>query len=207
MIKLMLRYSIILLLIFFQAEFTFSQEKGKGIIEGLITDKETGDPLIGANIYLKNDISLGTTSDLNGKYRLELAPGEYEIAFSYTGMKVETRKITIIEGEELDINLNMLPFSYEFDEITISAGKYDQRPEQLMVSTEMIGKAVIEGKNTTDISTILNQVPGVNILDEEPQIRGGSGFTFGVGSKVAVILDDMPMINASAGKSISLIIR
>jgi len=196
----MLRYSIILLLFISQVGFSFSQEKGKGIVKGLLTDKETGDPLIGANIYLKNDITLGTTSDFNGNYKLELAPGDYEIAFSYTGMKVETRKVTVVEGEVIDINLNMLPFSYEFDEITISAGKYDQRPEQLMVSTEVIGKAVIQGKNTTDISTILNQVPGVNILDEEPQIRGGSGFTFGVGSKVAVILDDMPMINASAGK-------
>jgi outer membrane cobalamin receptor len=196
----MLRYSIILLLFISQVGFSFSQEKGKGIVKGLLTDKETGDPLIGANIYLKNDITLGTTSDFNGNYKFELAPGDYEIAFSYTGMKVETRKVTVVEGEVIDINLNMLPFSYEFDEITISAGKYDQRPEQLMVSTEVIGKAVIQGKNTTDISTILNQVPGVNILDEEPQIRGGSGFTFGVGSKVAVILDDMPMINASAGK-------
>ncbi len=196
----MLRYSIILFLLFSQVGFSFSQEKGKGVVRGLLTDKETGDPLIGANIYLKNDITLGTTSDLNGNYKLEIAPGDYEIAFSYTGMKVETRKVTVIEGEVIEINLNMLPFSYEFDEITISAGKYDQRPEQLMVSTEVIGKAVIQGKNTTDISTILNQVPGVNILDEEPQIRGGSGFTFGVGSKVAVILDDMPMINASAGK-------
>jgi iron complex outermembrane receptor protein len=65
----------------------------------------------------------------------------------------------------------------------------------MMVSTEVIGSAVIESKNTINIQSILKQVPGVNIVDEEPQIRGGSGFTFGVGSKVAVFIDNMPVTN------------
>jgi iron complex outermembrane receptor protein len=46
----------------------------------------------------------------------------------------------------------------------------------------------------------LDQTPGLNILDGEPQIRGGSGFTFGVGAKVAVIVDDMPMLSGDAGR-------
>jgi iron complex outermembrane receptor protein len=180
--------------------FSYSQSAGKGAIKGLITEKETGDPVIGANIYLKKEITTGTTSNIDGIYYLELVPGDYTIAFSYTGMKSETREIKIEDGKIIVINLNLEPFSYDFDEITISAGRYERTPEQLMVSTEMIGKAVIQAKNTVNISTVLDQMPGVNILDEEPQIRGGSGFTFGVGSKVAVILDDMPMINAAAGK-------
>ena len=178
----------------------FSQKEDKGGVRGLVTEKETGDPLIGANVYLQKDITTGTTTDKEGRYFLELNPGDYFISFSYTGMKTETRALNIKAGETQIINLNLNPFSYDFDEITISAGRYERTPEQLMVSTEVIGKAVIEAKNTTNISTILDQIPGVNILDEEPQIRGGSGFTFGVGSKVAVLLDDMPMINAAAGK-------
>jgi iron complex outermembrane receptor protein len=37
-------------------------------------------------------------------------------------------------------------------------------------------------------------------MDGEPQIRGGSGFTFGVGSKVAVLVDDMPILSGDAGR-------
>ena len=59
---------------------------------------------------------------------------------------------------------------------------------------------MIENKNTRSIETALDQTPGLNILDGEPQIRGGSGFTFGVGSKVAVIVDDMPMLSGDAGR-------
>jgi iron complex outermembrane receptor protein len=194
------KISLFLIILFFQSVLSFSQSSTTGILKGLITDKESGNPLIGANIYLKKDLTRGTTSLVDGTYRLELEPGNYIIVFSFTGMKSENREVKIVAGGETIINLNMLPFSHDFDEITISAGKYDRKPEELMVSTERISKAVIEAKNTITIETILDQIPGVNILDEEPQIRGGSGFTFGVGSKVAVILDGMPMINASAGK-------
>lgn len=199
MIKEKSRFFTVLLMLLFPF-LAFSQNAESGAIRGLITDKENGDPLIGANVYQKKDITAGTVTDLNGRYYLELKPGNYSITFSYTGMKAETREVAIKAGETQQINLNLEPFSYDFDEITISAGRYERTPEQLMVSTEIIGNKVIAAKNTTNISTILDQVPGVNILDEEPQIRGGSGFTFGVGSKVAVILDDMPMINAAAGK-------
>jgi iron complex outermembrane receptor protein len=65
---------------------------------------------------------------------------------------------------------------------------------------EVIKPEIIENKNTRSIETILDQTPGLNILDGEPQIRGGSGFTFGVGSKVAVIVDDMPMLSGDAGR-------
>ena len=59
---------------------------------------------------------------------------------------------------------------------------------------------LIENKNTTDIQTILDYTPGLNILDGEPQIRGGSGFTFGVGSKVGVFVDDMPVLSGDANR-------
>ena len=145
----------LLALVVFLPLLCASQSEGKGTLKGLITEKESGDPLIGANIYLKNDITIGTTTDIDGKYSMELAPGEYSISFSYTGMKLETRLVLIEAGETIVLNLNLLPFSYDFDEITISAGRYERSPEQLMVTTEMVGKAVIEAKNTITIATVL----------------------------------------------------
>ena len=58
----------------------------------------------------------------------------------------------------------------------------------------------MKSKNTRSVETILEMTPGLTILDQEPQIRGGSGFTFGVGSKVAVFVDDMPVVAGDAGK-------
>ena len=58
----------------------------------------------------------------------------------------------------------------------------------------------MENKGTRNITTVLDLTPGLNIMDNEPQIRGGSGFTFGVGSKVAVLVDDMPMLSGEGGR-------
>jgi len=65
---------------------------------------------------------------------------------------------------------------------------------------EIIKPDIIQSKNVTNITTILDYAPGLNILDGEPQIRGGSGFTFGVGSKVGIFIDDMPLLSGDASR-------
>ena len=46
---------------------------------------------------------------------------------------------------------------------------------------------------------ILEKTSGISILDGQPSIRGGSGFSYGVGSRVLMLVDDLPMISADAG--------
>ena len=98
------------------------------------------------------------------------------------------------------MNIEMVPFSVQFDEVVIRAGKFDKPLEEQTVSVSVMQSKMIEAKNTRSIETILDMTPGLTILDQEPQIRGGSGFTFGVGSKVAVFVDDMPVVAGDAGK-------
>jgi len=84
--------------------------------------------------------------------------------------------------------------------VEVRVSKFDRPIEDITVSMEVLKPILIENKNTRSIETALDYTPGLNILDNEPQIRGGSGFTFGVGSKVAVLIDDMPMISGDAGR-------
>ncbi len=97
------------------------------------------------------------------------------------------------QGRSSERNILLEPFVSQLQGVEIKAGKFDRPIEEQTVSMEIIKADLIEAKNTQNIQTILDYTPGLNILDNEPQIRGGSGFTFGVGSKVAVLVDDMPM--------------
>ena len=171
-----------------------------GVLSGRITDKETDEPLLGANIYTKKDLSIGAVSDFNGYYSISLPPGEYTFTISFTGMKTTNRTVTIKSGEVTKLNVKMEPFSVQFNEVVIRAGSFERKLEEQTASIEVMKPRLIEARNTRSVSTILNLTPGVTILDEEPQIRGGSGFTFGVGSKVGVFIDDMPIITGDAGK-------
>ena len=66
---------------------------------------------------------------------------------------------------------------------------------------EVIKPSLIENKNTTNIQTAMEQVPGVNITDGQANIRGGSGWSYGAGTRVQVLVDDMPLISGDAGQA------
>jgi iron complex outermembrane receptor protein len=186
------------LVFLFISFFTFSQ--GKGWVVGRIVDKETKKSLPGANIYLQHNKQVGAVSDFNGYYQLHADAGKVVMVFSFTGMKTIEREIEIIKDSVVNIDVSMEIFSNQFKDVVIKAGKFDKRPEEQTVSIEILKSRLIDARNTTSIETTLNLTPGLTILDEEPQIRGGSGFTFGVGSKVAVFVDDMPVMSGDNGK-------
>ncbi len=195
-----MRYkNVFTFLLFFLLYANLSAQEN-GILTGRITDKENGEPLVGANIYTKDKLTLGAVSDFNGHYSISLLPGEYTFIISFTGMKTVNFSVTIESNITTSLHVEMEPFSTQFDEVVVRAGRFDKSLEEQTASIEVMKPRLIEARNTRSVETILDLTPGVTILDEEPQIRGGSGFTFGVGSKVGVFIDDIPIITGDAGK-------
>jgi len=172
----------------------------QGTFRGSVKDRQTGEPLVGANIILKLDRSFGTAADVDGEFRLLLSPGFYIFEITFTGMKSDSVSFRIEAGQVVERTILLDPFVSQLQGVEITAGKFERPIEEMTVSMEIIKADLIEAKNTQNIQTILDYTPGLNILDNEPQIRGGSGFTFGVGSKVAVLVDDMPMLSGDAGR-------
>ena len=196
--KHFLLFNIIIFTLLFSVS-SFGQNE-KGFFAGRVLDKETGEALVGANIYLKSNLTVGEVSDFNGYFSIPMDPGTYEFIVSFTGMKKEHITVNIKSKETTYKTINMVPFSVQFQEVEIRAGKFEKKIEDQTVSVDVLKPKMIEDRNTRSVETVLNMAPGVTILDEEPQIRGGSGFTFGVGSKVGVFIDDMPIITGDAGK-------
>lgn len=184
------------LLFLFFSIFSQAQE---GVLKGTVTD-EDGEPIVGSSVIFKKDVTIGTLSDFDGKYQLILPVGEVKIVCRFTSMVSDTFYVQIEPDQTTIRDIQLKPFVKEFEGVDVKVGKFDKPLEDQTVSMEIIRPGLIENKNTRSIETALDQTPGLNILDGEPQIRGGSGFTFGVGSKVAVIVDDMPMLSGDAGR-------
>lgn len=174
-----------------------SAQNGK--LVGKITDQK-GEPIMGASVIYRGDVTVGALSDANGNYLLELPDGQRKVMFRYTSMITDTSEITIVENKTTTLDVVLKDYVQEIKGVDAKVGRFDKPLEDQTVSMEIIRPEIIENKNTRSIETALDQTPGLNILDGEPQIRGGSGFTFGVGSKVAVIVDDMPMMSGDAGR-------
>jgi iron complex outermembrane receptor protein len=187
-------YSTLLLICL--AFFTFGQD---GKIVGKVRD-DKGEILIGATIIFKKDVTIGAVTDEKGNFMLEVPAGKANLICRASGMITDTVQVNVLAGQTVTQDIILSAYVQEIDGVEVKVGKFDKAFEDQTVSMEVIKPALIENKNTRSIETALDQTPGLNILDGEPQIRGGSGFTFGVGSKVAVIVDDMPMLSGDAGR-------
>lgn len=170
-----------------------------GRITGKVRDLQ-GEAVIGASVFVKTNQLYGANSDENGQFVLELPVGVYNLICRMEGMNTDTIQINVTENGLIELDIPMEEISTVLDVVEVKVGKFDKPLEDQTVSMEVLKPRLIESKNTRSIETALDQTPGLNILDGEPQIRGGSGFTFGVGSKVSVMVDDMPMLSGDAGR-------
>ena len=189
----------ILTLLFFVFHLGSSLFAQNAKIIGKVVD-EKNNPIFGASVIYKKDVTIGANTDDSGNYILEVPPGSSIIICRYSGMITDTITVDVVADQILTLDITLREYAQEIEGVTVMVGKFDRPIEDQTVSMEIIRPELIENKNTRSIETALDQTPGLNILDGEPQIRGGSGFTFGVGSKVAVIVDDMPMLSGDAGR-------
>jgi iron complex outermembrane receptor protein len=190
--------SFILILLSFCVLQTVAQNQG--YFEGTVKADDTGETLIGAHIKLKGDLSTGAITDVDGDFRIKVPEGHYVFVISFTGMKTATIEVDIKSGETIKQDIRLETYTSELQGVEVKVGRFDRSIEEITVSMEIIKPDIIQNKNITNITTILDYAPGLNILDGEPQIRGGSGFTFGVGSKVGVFVDDMPVLSGDASR-------
>jgi len=169
-------------------------------IKGLVSDAQTGDPLVEATI--KSTLDGGTTSDTQGKFELLLPPGSTEIEVSYVGYR--TQKIKVPQGKGL-IVVRMLTATEQLIEVTVSA--YNAKRPLLTVAapvTTLTAKDISRGDNTALIST-LNTVTGVKLDyytygDYRLNIRGGALAQPSVHSSgYRMYWNDIPITSASGG--------
>jgi hypothetical protein len=93
--------------------------KGMGAITGYVTDAETGEPLIGANVTL-NGTLIGSASDVNGKYYIpNVNTGTHNIKIAYIGYNSVNVNINIIEKNVTNLNIPLTPSDISMDEVVV----------------------------------------------------------------------------------------
>jgi len=183
-------------LMLFSPFLVFSQQ---AILKGTVSDAETGLTLPGVNVVVNK--TTGVATDVDGNYSLTLEKGTHSIAFRFVGYTEEIRIVNLKEGETLVLDMKMTTESRVLDAVVISAGKYEQKLSDVTVSMEVIKADFIRNTNVNSLEEGLQKIPGLNIMDKQPSIRGGSGYSYGAGSRVLFLVDDMPMITGASGEA------
>ena len=145
--------------------FIFSQS---GKVTGLIMDGEYDEPMAFANVIVKGS-TIGTTTDFDGKYSLDLEPGEYTLTFSFVGYQtIEVSEVLIKsnEVEQVDVTLS----SNTLDEIIITT-TVRKNTESAVLDIQKKSAVMLDGLSSqgikkagaSNIASAVKSVPGVSV--------------------------------------------
>lgn len=168
----------------------------KATLTGIISDIRSGEPLISATVRAG---AAGSITDLDGKYEIRLDPGRYEVDFSYVGYESKKETVTLKTGETMQLNVTLAESTNILSTATVTSGKHERALGEVTVSLDVIKPNLINNTNQTSLNGLLDKVPGVSLVGDQANIRGGSGFSYGAGSRVLLLVDDMPILQADAG--------
>ena len=165
-------------------------------ISGVVQDSLNEELLIGVNIKIDDD--KGSITDVNGNFKQDLPSGKHVLKFTFVGYKEKILEVDLQKNKF--VNISMQEISSELDVVVVSASRFKQKLEEVTVSVDVINARIIENKNCITLSDVLRNAPGVQITDGQLNIRAGSGWSYGAGSRVLVMIDDMPLLSADQGE-------
>ena len=166
-------------------------------LTGTLTDSLTGEALIGASVSDPLG-DTGTVTDVTGRYALSLSSGWHTIEFSYLGYETISRDVMMNDNIVIDAQLG--ESSTILETTTITGSRYEKSLAKSVVSINVIKPQLIDNNNINIIDKLLDKIPGVQMIDGQANIRGGSGFSYGAGSRVLLLIDDVPAFQADAGR-------
>lgn len=185
------------------AGILFGQESKNTYIRGTVTDKEYGEPLVGANVIIRGT-NYGTSTDKQGHYQLDISKiesGSYKVGANYIGYHDHyvNIEIPVIGNNEIDFILKESALT--MDQIVVTGTRSERLLKHAPVTTQVIKKETITESGAADLSELLTQVTGASVTAN----AFGTGISTvdlqGFGSEhVMILVDGVKMIGRIEGR-------
>ncbi|PSR56125.1 TonB-dependent receptor [Adhaeribacter arboris] len=150
---------------------------GKATLAGHLRDVKSGEPVIGAAVYIQSP-SIGTTTDQFGYYSLTLPLGRHDLFIRGSGIKNTKRQLLLQSDGQLEIEVeeDITPLK----EVVIEAEK-DKNVAGMQMGLEKLDiktmRQVPTAFGETDILRVVLTLPGVKSVGEGNtgmNVRGGA---------------------------------
>ena len=119
-------------------------------------------------------------------------------SFSFVGYETLKKSCKSIEKEGGVVQL--LPQAEALDAVVVTASISGSTVQEETVPVTVLKPYLAENGNALDLKGLVSKTPGVSIMDDQVSIRGGSGYAYGVGSRVQLLLDDLPLLSGDLGQ-------
>lgn len=159
-----------ILLLLFATIFPFALWAAGSSITGMVTDSQTGEPLVGANVYLAGT-AMGAASNLHGEYVISnVPPGEYTLVVDYIGYKQKRIAVQVKAGAAVQVNAKMEFAALDLGtDIVVTAqaeGQIEAINKQLSARSivNVVSSARIQEIPDANAAESVSRLPGVTML-------------------------------------------
>ncbi|RUA29185.1 MAG: hypothetical protein DSY76_03560 [Bacteroidetes bacterium] len=165
-----------------------------GVLSGVVTDKISGETLIGVNIMYAP--GKGVVTDIDGKFKISVPYGTYHLKFSYVGYN-PLEKTVVVDRPNVSVKIKLETETLDAVEIVADVAKARETP---VAFSTIKPKQLEEELASQDLPMILNSTPGVYATqqgggdgDARINIRGFNQ------RNIAVMLDGVPVNDMENG--------
>lgn len=149
-------------------------------IKGIVIDKISKEPLIGATIQIPNS-SIGTIADFDGHFELPVNTGTYTLEIKYVSYKTkQLSNIQVVNNNPIELEIELEPESQVLSDVTVVAQLKKNTDVALLTSTKnsLLVQSGVSAQQITktqdrDASEVIRRVPGISIIDDKfVMVRG-----------------------------------
>lgn len=190
-----MKLKFLLFITLFWIPFAFVLAQETASVNGYITDNETGETLLMANVALV-EINRGTSSNTSGYYTItNIPPGNYTLSASYIGYRRFDQEIKLEAGESLRLDIELIPEGVEMEAIYVESDA--EQEEQRNIGTAQMDIEMVKELPSVlqpDVFRSVQLLPGVKAASDFSSglyIRGGSP------DQTLILLDETTVYNPS----------
>ncbi len=97
------------------------------------------------------------------------------------------------------LTIRLEPTVSMLNEVSVVSSRYERKLITEVASVDIIKPGLLKSNNLSSIEGLLDRIPGIQMVDGQANIRGGSGYSYGAGSRVLITIDDVPAMQPDAG--------
>ncbi len=169
------------ILLFFLTFTIISAQNKTGKITGTVVDKDFGDALIGANVFIEGT-TIGAATDIEGRYAIDNIPvGAYTVVYSMIGFqKQNVTGVIVKHGEVTKMDVALGTETYETEEVIISAKVVEDSEAGLLIKrqksvsvSDAISSEQFSRAGSGNAAEAVKQIVGASVVDgKNVYVRG-----------------------------------
>ncbi len=172
------------------------------LVQGKVTDEATGEGLPGVNIMEKGT-KLGTVSDVQGDFALEVGNENAILVFTYIGYDSHEENV----GNRSVVNILLKTDTKQLSEVVVTALGIKREEKSLGYSTQTVGeKEVTDARSNNWANSLNGKVAGLNIIttgtgpigSARITLRGESSLNL-ENNQALIVVDGVPVSNNMTG--------